>query len=213
MAFADLIVVKIMRRRNFNGTRSLFRVGMFVGNNGNRTAANRNNDIFADNVFITFVFIGNGDGRIAEQRFGTRCRNRHKASLFPFDGIIKVPHFADDFALFDFQIGNRRLQIRIPVNQTFRAVNQSFFIQRYKLLTHGAAKSFVHCKTFARPIQRSPQTAQLIGDLAAGFGFPFPDLFNKLFTSQIMSGNAVFGQQTFNDHLRGNTGMIRAGLP
>lgn len=51
MTFADLKIVKVMRRRNLNGTGTFFRVGMFVADNGNRTVNNRQNGIFANQMF------------------------------------------------------------------------------------------------------------------------------------------------------------------
>ena len=48
MALADLKVVEVMRRRDFHRARAFGRVGVFVGNDGNRAVANRNDDVFAD---------------------------------------------------------------------------------------------------------------------------------------------------------------------
>ena len=50
MTFADLKIVKVMRRRNLNGTGTFFRVGMFVADNGNRTVNNRQNGIVANQL-------------------------------------------------------------------------------------------------------------------------------------------------------------------
>lgn len=48
VALADLKVVEVMRRRNFNRAGTFFGIGMLVTDNRNRTVDNRKNRIFAD---------------------------------------------------------------------------------------------------------------------------------------------------------------------
>ena len=103
--------------------------------------------------------------------------------------------------------------MRIPVDKAFGFVNQTVAVQLDKFFRHGFAQALVHGETFALPVQRRTQTAQLTDDLSAGFRFPFPHFFNEFFTSEIVAGNPLFAQHTLDDHLRRNAGVIRPRLP
>ena len=48
-----------------------------------------------------------------------------------------MPHMAVDFDVFDLQIGNRRFEMRVPVDQTFATVDQPLVIHLDKDLEHG----------------------------------------------------------------------------
>ena len=104
MAFTDFKVVKVMSRRNFNRTRTLFRIGMIIGNNRNNTINNRNNAIFSDKMCQFFVVFGNGNGGIAEHGFRTGGGNMDKLIRVIFKRIFVVIHFADGFFLNNLQI-------------------------------------------------------------------------------------------------------------
>ena len=133
-----------------------------------------------------------------------------KLTLFAFNRIFVIIHFADGFFLDNLQVGNGGHELGIPVNQFLGLVNQSVLIQVYENLADGAAQPLVHGKTLAAG---SPQAAQLPANGAAALFFPFPDCFNKFFAAEVMAGNAFFGQIALNNHLGCDTGVIHAGLP
>ena len=159
------------------------------------------------------IFFGNSNRRIAEHGFRTGGRNMDKLSLFAFNRIFVIIHFADGFLLDNLQVGNGGHKLGIPVNQFLGLVNQSILIQVYENFADGAAQTLIHGKTLAAPVAGSPQAAQLPANGAAALFFPFPDGFNKFFAAKVMAGNAFFGQITLNNHLGCDTGVIHAGLP
>ena len=48
---------------------------------------------------------------------------------------------------------------------------------------------------------------------AAGFGFPLPDAALELFAAEHVAVEVFFGELAFDDHLGGDTGVVRAGKP
>src|SRR5699024_11632871 len=60
----------------------------------------------------------------------------------------------------------------------------------------------------ARPIGRSPQASELLGNSIAGFLFPGPNLFYKGFATQVMTRNVFRIQLAFDHNLGSNTCVV-----
>ena len=68
-----------------------------------------------------------GDRRIAQHRFGTRRGDDHMGRLARFgidDGVHEMPEMSLPRLRVNFVIADRRLQMRVPVDQPFVAVDQ-----------------------------------------------------------------------------------------
>ncbi|CAH0325853.1 hypothetical protein SRABI106_04543 [Rahnella aquatilis] len=109
VTFTDFIVVKVMRRGDLHATRTFLHIGVFIGNNRNTTAYQRENDLFADQIAVTRIFRVNGNAGITEHGFRTRGGD-HQV-IFAFSGfravsqrITQVPHGTFGFAVFHFKI-------------------------------------------------------------------------------------------------------------
>ena len=53
----------------------------------------------------------------------------------------------------------------------------------------------------------------MLGDGAAGFGFPFPHLADEVFAAQVVAADALFGQLALHHNLGGDAGVVGAGNP
>src|SRR3546814_4368723 len=88
----------------------------------------------------------------------------------------------------DFKIGHGGAKDGIPVHQPFAAIDKALFVQVDEGFDDPAGQIVVHGEVFARPVGRGTQPAELLGDGAAGFLFPFPDLFrSEEHTSELQS--------------------------
>ena len=112
-----------------------------------------------------------------------------------------------------FQIGNSGVQYRVPVDQTFAAIDQAFFMQTDEDLLHCVREAVVHGEAFVTPVEGGAEAAQLAGDVAARFALPLPHPFNEFFPSQVVAALALGGQLPLHHHLRGDSGMVGARLP
>ena len=97
VTFTHFIVVKVVRRSDFHAAGAFFHVGVFVANDRNTTVNQRQNDIFANQIFVTRIFRVNGYASIAQQGFRTGSRNHQ--IIFTVCGfravsqrIADVPH-------------------------------------------------------------------------------------------------------------------------
>ena len=70
MAFAHFVVVEIVRGRDFHAARAEIFFHVFVGNHGNGAACQRQHQLFADKVRVTFVFGMHGHRHVAQHGFG-----------------------------------------------------------------------------------------------------------------------------------------------
>ena len=47
-----------------------------------------------------------------------------------------MPHMARNLDILDLKVGNRRFKMRVPVDQSFATIDQTFFIHLNKDLDH-----------------------------------------------------------------------------
>ncbi len=70
VALIHLPVVEIMRRRDLHRARTQFRIGMFIGDDGNAAAGDRQQHMLADDGSIARIIGAHGHGGIAQHGFG-----------------------------------------------------------------------------------------------------------------------------------------------
>ncbi len=111
----------------------------------------------------------------------------------------------------DFQVGHGGQQLGIPVDQALAAVDQSLFMQAHEGFHHAARHAVVHGEVFAGPVGRGAQAAHLLGDGVARLFLPFPDFFHEFFAAEVVAGNLLGIQLSFNNDLGGDAGVVGAG--
>ncbi len=78
-----------------------------------------------------------------------------------------MPEMAVDFVVFHFEIGDRGLKLGIPIDQSFIAIDQPFFVKLHKDFNHGFGKPLIHGETLAAPVTRRTKPFQLVENRAA----------------------------------------------
>ena len=87
--FAQYVVVHIVRRSNFQASRSKFHIHVLIFNHRNYTVDKRNNHSFTFQMCRFRVFRMNTHSRVAHYRFGTRSCNDNKSPPTPRRGDLK----------------------------------------------------------------------------------------------------------------------------
>ena len=163
-----------MRACDFHGTRPKFWVRIHIRDNRDQAIRERQTHHFPNNWGITLIFGVNRNGTIAEHSFRPRGGNGNIIPLFlkddiavliffdivvsfaAFERIFKVPEMTIFFDILDLEIRNRRLEMGVPIDQSFVAVNQASFIHIDKGLgdgvSHLPAFTVPQGKAGARPI-------------------------------------------------------------
>ncbi len=231
MALGDLIVVEIMRAGDLYRAGAEVRVGILIGNDRDQAFGQRQAHQFADNRFVTRIIRVHRHRAVAEHGFRARRGNRDPVALLfednipvlilldigvglpAFERVFEVPHSPIDFAVLDFEIGNRGLEMRVPVDQPLVAIDEALIIERHEDLLHGLAQSLIHGEALARPVGGDAEPLVLTDNRAAGFFLPGPDTFGEFFPCEIGTLLLLQREIALDHHLRRDAGMVGARLP
>ena len=132
MTAADVEVVEIMRRRDFDGSRTFFGVRIAIGNNRDMAADEWKNDMPADKPAVALVIGMHRNGGVAEHGLRTRRGNGDAAGGIVGQRIVEVPELALGLNLLHLEIGNRGKQLRVPIDETLVLVDQAFPVKLHK---------------------------------------------------------------------------------
>ncbi len=224
MTAADLEVVEIVRRRDLHRAGALLRVRVFVGDDRDQAADQRQAHALAHERGVALVLGVDGDRRVAQHRLGA-CR-RHGDDLaglgtgLVHDRIVEVPEVALHLDLLDLEVRDRGLELRVPVHEALVAVDQALRVQIDEDLRHRADHLLVgraaltHGEALARPVAGGAEPLQLGDDGAARFRLPGPDLVEEGRAADLAAAGLLrLHHPALDDHLRGDAGMVHARLP
>ena len=202
-----------MRAGDLDRARAESRIGVFVGDDRDQAAvffrADRDFAKLADDGGIAFVGGMHRDSTVAQHGFGPGCGDRDVVAglaqgdiaVFVFlnifvglaasERVFEVPHVARGLDILDLQIGNRGLEMRIPVHQPLAAIDEALVVHVDEDLDDGIVEIAVlalggtgragHGEGVARPVATGTKPLELFDDRAAGFNLLFPDLGGEFF--------------------------------
>ena len=117
-----------MCRCTFHGTCSKFDVDVIIRKNRHHLVIRRIDDLFADQMCITWIFWMNKDTNIPKHRFRTRGADCDLL-ITPDNRIIKGIKCTFDFLMDNLNVTQCRLRFWIPVDDAFALINQAIFIK------------------------------------------------------------------------------------
>ena len=209
---ADLRVIEIMRRRDLHATGAELAFDIGVGDDRNLAIGQRQFQRLANQMPKTLVVRMHGHGDVAKHGFRARGGD-HQAFAAIAGRVADRPQAAVLLLAVDLEIGHRRHQHRIPVDQATTAIEQAVAIPGDEHAAHGSGQPLVHGEAFTRPVDRGADPTHLVADRRAGFLLPFPDPLDELFTAEIVARLAGGGELVFDDLLRGDAGVVGSALP
>ena len=164
----------------------------------------------ADDRRVALVGGMDGDRAVAEHRLGPGGGDGDVVALFlevdvavgvlldivvglaAGERILEVPHVAVDFAVLDLEVGDRGLELRVPVDQPLAVIDQALLVERDEDLEHGLRQALVHGEALARPVAGGAEALQLVEDRAAGFVLPLPDLVDEGLAAHVAAADLAF---------------------
>ena len=212
VALAHLIVVLVMRRRHLHHAGAEFAVHVFVGDDGDLAAHQRQGHGLADQGAIALVFGVDHHGHVAQHGFGTGGCD-HQIAFAAGQRVGDMPERTVFLLVFHFQVGDCRLQHRVPVHQALAAVDQALLVQLHKGLGHHLGQLVVHGEVLAAPVHGIAHAAHLGGDGVAGLFLPLPDLLGELVAAQVIAAHALGLQLTLHHDLGSDACVVGAGNP
>ncbi len=120
VAVADLEVVEVVRRRDLHRARALVRIGIFIGDDRNFAADQRQDHVLADEIRVALVLGMHGNAGIAQHRLRPRGGDDDERlgiggiEIPALDRIAQIPQVALDLDLLHFEIGDRGEQLAGP---------------------------------------------------------------------------------------------------
>ena len=214
---ADLEIKKVVRRRDLQRARPLLAFYALVFDDRNLTFRQRHEAAFAAKRTIPLVFGMDGNGEVSEQRLRTHGGNCDACSFFhpPLldQRVVDQTQLPAFFLLAHLQVGDRRLQLRIPIHKPFVAVDQALLVEFEKRSPHGARKPLVHRKARLFPVARRTQTTQLLQDDVAVLLFPPPSVSQEVLARKTLDRNPLLCQLSRNQQLGRDARMVCAGQP
>src|SRR5690606_26449241 len=107
----------------------------------------------------------------------------------------EVPEVAFCQFMKNFIITHGGLQEGVPIDQPLAAINQFVSEEREEGPANGAGTNRVQRETGALPITATAHLLELAQNSGLVLFLPFPDSFDKFFSSQIVSGEILFFKQ------------------
>jgi hypothetical protein len=127
--------------------------------------------------------------------------------------VADVPEEAVFFFAFHLQIAHRRLEYRVPADQTLAAVDQTLLVQPHKGFGHHLGQLVVHGEVFMAPVHAVAHAAHLRGDGVAALFLPFPHPRYKVLAAQVVAAHLLVLQLALHHDLGGDAGMVGARHP
>ena len=164
-ALTHVEIVEIVPRRDLHGAAAQLRVGMFISHNWNLAARDRQDDMLANNACITLIIGMHGHCHICEHCLRARgCNLYIVAPVSEFYAVLKrvfeVPETALQILRLNLKIRDRGLELRVPIDEAFVAINQVQTISDFvggivkinEGLEHRLGEMLVHRELLARPV-------------------------------------------------------------
>jgi hypothetical protein len=158
-----------------------------------------------------------GHGRIAEHRLGARRRDHdvlRLARLWVDQRIAQVPEAALHGLVLDLVIGDRRLQLAVPVDEAIAAVDQPVFEHPEEGLAHRRRADRIHREALPIPVAGAAHALLLAHDALLILLLPLPDALDEGLAADVVAGLAFEVEEPRLHHrLRGDAGVVRARHP
>ena len=212
MALADRIVVGVVRRRHLHRAGAELAVDVVVGDDRDDPVRQRQPHAAADEAAVALVFGMDHHRHVAEHRLRPR-RRHHQLAAAVLERIADVPQEAVLLLALDLQVGDRRLQHRVPVDEPLAAVDEAFLVEPHEGLGDDRRQPLVHREVLARPGHRGAHAAHLAGDGRAALLLPLPDAIDEGLAAERMAVLALLLQLALDDDLRRDAGMVHARQP
>ncbi len=212
MALAGFKVIGIVRGCDFHGAGAECEIGHIVEHDGNLTIRQRQLHIARMQARGARIQRIDGDASVAQHGFGTRGGD-DDVFVETHHRVADVPQAALGLFVLHFEIRERGLAARAPVDDVIALVDESFFVEAHEGFAHGAREARIEREAFARPVATDAGALHLLDDASAIFLFPLPHAGLESITAEVALGQAFCGELPLDHDLRGDSCMIGAGQP
>ena len=213
MAHGDIEVVGIVSRGDLYRSGPEFLLDIFVLDQGDPPPDDGQDQILPEVLGITFVTLGDGDGRIPKECLRP-CGGDGDEIFGALHLVADVPEMTGLVAVFHLDVRDGGMAVGTPVDHVLTAVDQPLVEELLEDFLDGMGAAFVHGEPFPLPVAAAAQKPELGGDAFVIALLPVPDLLQEFLPAQVVSGKSVLFPDLFlHFGLCGNTGMVGAWDP
>ncbi len=217
---AHLEVVEVVRGRDLHRAGAFLRIGVFIGDDGDAPADQRQDRVPADEMPVALVVGMHRDRDVAEHglrprgRDGDEGRGIVRIERRAFERVADVPQVPLHLDLLHFEVGDGGDELRVPIDQPLVLIDEAGAIKLHEHFAHRAREALVHGEAFARPVAGGAEPPELLRDGAARLGLPRPHLLEEFFPPEHAPRRLLpLHKLALDHHLRGDAGVIGARLP
>ena len=217
MALAGVVVVLVVGRRDLDRAGAESAVHHGVGDDRHDSVDERDHRLTAHERGVALVFGVDGDGSVAQQRFGPRGRDRDpgvrvgRTDRFVDQVVSDRPEAARRLLRDHFQVRHARPAARAPVDQGLGPIREAVAIQAQERLADGPGRHFVHREAEAAHVERRADAALLPDDHFSRLTDELPHPLEILLAPQGLPRLAVLGDDLVEDVLGGDGSVVQPG--
>ena len=138
VALSDLIIIRIVGRRDLDASRAELHVCMFVPDHRYLFIEERKYNIFTDQVLISVIFRVYRHSSISKHGLRPCGSHLKEPALFSCHRISDMPEEAVLILMYYLCVRNRGLAYRTPVYHSVSLIYEPLIIQIRKYVLHGS---------------------------------------------------------------------------
>ena len=210
---ADLEIVRVVGRRDFDEPGPEIRIDEFIRHDRDPTPGEWQLDFTADQMGILPVGRMHGHGRVTQHRLRTCGGNRDPAPGLIGQRVSDMPQLSLYLLVLRLFVGQRRMAPGAPVDDVVAPIDQPFFVQPDEHFPHCPRQTRVESESGAVPIARAADRLELLDDRASVRVHPFPHALHERLSSEVLPRESFLLELALHDVLGRDPGVIRARYP
>ena len=213
MAQAHLVVVGVVAGGHFHRAGTKAQLNIFVGHDGQLSANQGQDGVFAHQVLIALVVRVDGHAGVAQHGLGAGGGD-DELLIGVLDGIADVPEVAGHILVFHLRVRQGGAAVGAPVDDAASLVDQALVVKVAEGLPHSLGAGVVHGEAAAVPVAGDAHALLLLHDAVAILGLPVPNPLQKFVAAQVVTGLALFlAEDLLHLDLGGDARVVNTGQP
>ena len=209
---AEVVIVDVVGRGDFQGTGAEFAVDIFVHDDGHHAAYTGDDDTLAFEPLVALVLRMHADGRVAHDGLGAGG-GYNDILILAFDIVAQVEKLSVALLVDDLLVADGGEGLGVPIHHAYTTVDKTFVIEVVEDADDAFVADVVHGEGSAVPIAAGAKLAELLEDDAAILFLPFPRMFEEVFTGERALVDALLGEHFHHFGFGGDGGVVGAGHP
>ena len=218
VALRDLVVVRIVGRRDLDRARPEGPLDVLVGNDRQAPPEEREDRVPTDERAVPIILRVDRDCRVAEERLGASGGHADPGAgigraVIALQVVADRPERARLVAVDVLEVADRRQAARAPVDQRLAAVDEPRVPQALEGDAHCPGGALVHGEALAAPVGRCAEAAVLRADDVPRLAHEVPHALQVPLATERGPGLPVLGDDPVEHELGADAGVIDARQP